>query len=304
MSSTMAIPTVPVRPHSFFDLPHLSVPLQIPGIERPVRVHCKTVGDGPPLLLIHGLMTSSYSFRYVIRPLAERYRVIVPDLPGAGRSGAPESLAMSPSSVAMVLLELIDSLKLDSPYVVGNSLGGYEALWLAALHPGRIRRLVVMHAPGFPTLKIRLLSLVSRVPGAGALFRRIAAKDPEAYAASKIHYHHPSLLSLEEAREYGSIFRDEAKSAMFVRILKETLSPGAMKTLRCRLEEIRDRRLPFPPTRLFWAREDAMVPPSFGPRFQELLPQAELVWFDRSSHFLQVDAPERTVDEILAFDAE
>ena len=56
-----------------------------------------------------------------------------------------------------------------------------------------------------------------------------------------------------------------------------------------------------PPVRLLWAREDVLVPPRFGPKYQKLLPSAELVWFDGASHFLQVDDPDRTVREIMRF---
>ena len=51
-----------------------------------MKVHYRELGSGPPLLLVHGLMTASYSWRYVAPKLAETYRVIVPDLPGAGAS--------------------------------------------------------------------------------------------------------------------------------------------------------------------------------------------------------------------------
>jgi hypothetical protein len=56
-----------------------------------VRVHVRSLGSGPPLLLVHGLMTSSYSFRYVLEPLAKHFRVFVVDMPGSGRSDKPLS---------------------------------------------------------------------------------------------------------------------------------------------------------------------------------------------------------------------
>ena len=51
-----------------------------------IRVHVRSHGSGPPLLLVHGLMTSSYSFRYLFEPLGERFTTIAPDLPGCGRT--------------------------------------------------------------------------------------------------------------------------------------------------------------------------------------------------------------------------
>jgi pimeloyl-ACP methyl ester carboxylesterase len=111
-------------------------------------------------------------------------------------------------------------------------------------------------------------------------------------------------MSHEEAREYGSIFRDPDRTEVFIRILRESLDPRAMRELAGRLAEIRDGKGMLPPVRLFWAREDAIVPPAFGLKYQELLPTAELIWFERASHFLHVDDPERTVQEIMRFAVE
>jgi pimeloyl-ACP methyl ester carboxylesterase len=56
------------------------------------------------------------------------------------------------------------------------------------------------------------------------------------------------------------------------------------------------------PTKILFARKDVMVPPSFGPLYHRDIPGSEFVWMDDASHFLHVDAPERTVEQILAFD--
>lgn len=292
------LPPTPPRPHPYFQLDSVDVPVSVAGLADPIRIHCKVAGEGRPLLLIHGLMTSSYSYRYVIPLLAPHYRVIVPDLPGAGRSDAPPDLSVSPESVSEVLAGLIEALKLETPYVIGNSMGGYQALWLAVVHPEKVRRLVILHAPGFPQFKLEALHLLLAMPGGESLVQAIARKNPEGFAAASVHYHDPAIMSQEEAREYGAIFHDEAKTRLFTRILRETMSSAGMTRLRERLK----KGPKLPPLRLLWAREDVMVPPSFGPRYQELLPGAELVWFDGSSHFLQVDAPEKTVEEILRFD--
>jgi pimeloyl-ACP methyl ester carboxylesterase len=109
-------------------------------------------------------------------------------------------------------------------------------------------------------------------------------------------------MSREEAREYGSMFHDRDRTEVFFRIFIESFDPRSMRELRNQLSATRDDRRPFVATRLLWARQDKIVPPAFGPRYHLLLPTAELVWFDRSSHFLQVDDPVRTVQEIKRFD--
>jgi len=297
------LPEAPARPHNFFALESVDVPVKHPERETPIRIHCKVAGNGSPLLLIHGLMTSGYSFRYIVPDLAEKYQVIVPDLPGAGRSEARVDLSMSPRSIAQLIFCLISALHIEPPYVVGNSLGGYQALWFAVLFPDQVRKLIVMHAPGFRQFRLSAMRFLLAFHSGRTLARWMMCRDPEGFAARNIHYYDPSLMSREEAREYGSIFQDRDRTEVFIRILRESLEPGAMPELEERLSEIRDSKGTLAPIRLFWAREDVMVPPAFGLKYQELLPTAELVWFDRASHFLHVDDPERTVREIVRFAA-
>src|SRR6187551_1728136 len=70
------------------------------GRGRRIGVRHKVTGEGPPIVLVHGLMTSSYSWRYLLEPLGRRYRVFAPDLVGAGLSDKPLGLQYSVENVA------------------------------------------------------------------------------------------------------------------------------------------------------------------------------------------------------------
>ncbi|MBI3072883.1 MAG: alpha/beta hydrolase [Deltaproteobacteria bacterium] len=294
------LPEKPPRPHTYFDLPSRFVDVPRPDSARPIRIHYKEAGAGDPLLLVHGLMTSSYSFRYLIPLLAPHGRVVVPDLPGAGESDAPTDLSMAPDSVAEVLLSFIAALALGPTHVVGNSLGGYESLWLATNHRDQVRRLTIIHAPGFPHTKLRAMQLAMAIPGSATVFRRLVTKNPEAFVAKNVHYHDPRTMSLEEARTYGAIFRDTARTEVFRRILRESVAPAKMKELHARIRAMRANGEALPPTRLLWARHDVMVPATFGEKYKALLPDADLVWFDDVSHFMHVDEPEKVASAILS----
>jgi pimeloyl-ACP methyl ester carboxylesterase len=287
-------------PHPYYDFDDAFTEVTFDddaGAARTVRVRHKTLGDGPPLVLVHGLMTSSYSWRYVMDPLAKRYRVFVPDLVGAGASEKPTDLVYSVANVARFLTAYVRSVSKDAPYLVGNSLGGLYCV--RALQLGlEARRFVLMHSPGYPFVRTRLLNVALGAPGLPGLVARVAHKWPEIFVAKNVHYARNDILSREECKEYGRIFHTLDGARVFARILAESLDPKEHAAI---VSELKQRGLACP-TRLFFAKKDVMVPPSFGPLYQADIPGSELVWFEDASHFLQVDAPERTVDAVLAFD--
>ena len=288
-------------PHPYFDLDDGFVEVAFrdhAGVERRVRVRHKSVGDGPPLVLVHGLMTSSYSWRYVLEPLSLRYRVLAPDLVGAGMTDKPGDLVYSVGNVARFLVAYVRTVAREPVYLVGNSLGGLYGL-RALLEDERVaRRFVLVHAPGYPMARTRALHALLGLPPLGEAVARFAHRFPELFVARNVHYARKDALSREECVEYGRLFETLEGARVFARILEESLDPAEHAAI---IAELRRRGLACP-TRILYAREDAMVPPAFGPMYAADIPGSELVWIDDASHFVQVDAPERTIREIVAFD--
>jgi pimeloyl-ACP methyl ester carboxylesterase len=108
-----------------------------------VRLHVAEAGSGPPLVLLHGWPQHWWCWRMLIPELAERYRVIAPDLRGFGWSGAPRG-SYSKSTFAADILALLDIENLDRVRIVGHDWGGYTAFLLALEHPERIHRMVAL----------------------------------------------------------------------------------------------------------------------------------------------------------------
>ena len=293
------------------------------GVKRSVAVRHKVHGEGAPMVLVHGLMTSSYSWRYVLEALGRRYKLFVPDLVGAGLSDKPLDLRYSVDNVARFLSAYIRTVSKEPVYLVGNSLGGLYALRAllrdpspsisgdrpaSRAEPPIARRFVMMHSPGYPLLRTRLLASLFDTPALGsaaaALVARTAHRFPKQFVAKNVHYARSDMMSEEEAAEYGHLFETLEGARVFAKILEESLDPKEHASI---IAELRARPAAEPltkrcPIKLLFARKDVMVPPSFGPLFHADLPGSELVWMDDASHFLQVDAPERTVAELNAFD--
>lgn len=118
---------------------------------RGVRVHYLEAGRGPTLLLLHDVFADHRAWRRVVPKLAERFRVIVPDLPGFGASEKPTRYAFTREAFADTLCDLLAGVGGHRAHVAGHAFGGVVALTLAADHPEIVDRLALMHAAAWPT---------------------------------------------------------------------------------------------------------------------------------------------------------
>jgi pimeloyl-ACP methyl ester carboxylesterase len=106
-------------------------------------IHYREYGESgrPPLVLLHGLFGNSGNWVGVVKQLQADYRLILPDLRNHGRS--PHHPEMDYAAMAGDLLALLDRLQVDSTSLLGHSMGGKAAMWLALTQPERVERLVV-----------------------------------------------------------------------------------------------------------------------------------------------------------------
>jgi pimeloyl-[acyl-carrier protein] methyl ester esterase len=154
-------------------------------------LHVREAGSGPPLLMIHGWAMSGRVWRFQ-EPLADRWRLVVPDLSGHGFSPAMDDLNdFTVPVLAQSLIELLDTLKIDRLAVMGWSLGALVALRLTELLGDRLAALVLVggtarfctaddYPHGLPSQDVRGLGLrLRRDYGAtlGDFFKRMFAPD-------------------------------------------------------------------------------------------------------------------------------
>ena len=248
-------------------------------------------------------MTSSYSWRYVLAPLAKHYRVFAPDLLGSGASDKPLDHRYSVANQARFIAAYLRAIGEEQVYLVGNSLGGLYCLRALLDDETVARRFVMMHSPGYPLVRTKLSSALFRTPALGpaarAVIARTAHRYPKWFIAKNVHYARTDMMSHEETIEYGRIFDTLDHARVFAKILDESLTAKEHAAVISRLR----RGPPALPTMLIWARHDVMVPPEFGPMYHADWPGSKLVWFEDASHFMHVDTPEKVVAELLAFDS-
>jgi 4,5:9,10-diseco-3-hydroxy-5,9,17-trioxoandrosta-1(10),2-diene-4-oate hydrolase len=248
------------------------------------QIYLAEFGTGPALLLLHGggpgaSGVSNYSRN--IEALARQFRVLVPDMPGYGRSSKDVNAADPFGDIASNMHELLDALEIPRAHVVGNSLGGAVALRLALDRPARVDRLVLMGpggigiAQGKPTPG--LLRLLTYYTGEGPTFEKLRTFITEdlVYDASGV-----SEAMLRERFE-SSI--DPAVVANPP--LRVPHDPEVFK----RMDFLLDPRLPGfdHPTLILWGTEDRVNPSAAALALQAKLPAADVFLFSRTGHWVQ-----------------
>jgi len=121
--------------------------LSLPRGSGRIDIRYVRKGQGPTLILIHGLASSVYTWSDVIGPLSQSFDVIALDLPGFGGSSQPADLAFE--DLPKTVTGLMDALGVRRAHLAGNSLGGAVSLLLAARQPQRVDRVVILDSAGF-----------------------------------------------------------------------------------------------------------------------------------------------------------
>ena len=252
-------------------------------------IHLVEAGSGSPLLMLHGggpgaSGVSNYSRN--IAALARRFRVLVPDLPGYGKSDKALSRTDPFGDLAESMLGLLDALGVRRAAVVGNSLGGACALRMALERPQRISRLVLMGPGGIGTSR----SLPT--PGLRRLFGYYEGDGPtiekmRAFIRDDLVYDGRAIPDdVIRTRFESSIDREVVANPPLRR-------PRGLSALM-RMDLTRDPRLTGlrTPTLVLWGTDDRVNRPNGGRMLQRRMPNCDLHLFSRTGHWVQWERAE------------
>jgi pimeloyl-ACP methyl ester carboxylesterase len=249
------------------------------------RVCYRHAGSGRPMLLIHGLFGSSANWRNNIGALAEHGSVYAIDLVNMGRSARVGGLDAGLRATANRIVAVMDALDLAEADIVAHSHGGAVALMLAALHPRRVRRLILF-APANPycrssDLMVRLYS----TPWGGLL-------------AWMLPYLPSPIQRIALGEMYGGA--DRVADSCLQEIVDGLRSPGTLRhilcTIRCWFTDMAKlkralRRVKRVPTLLVWGDRDCTVSLSSATKLKRRLRAAELVVVPGGGHSVFEETP-------------
>lgn len=257
-------------------------------------------GEGEPLFLVHGNPTWSFYWRNLIHAWRGRYRLIVPDHLGCGRSDKPDDYPYTLATRVAHLKTLIERLDLRRVTLLAHDWGGAIGLGAAVESPDRFARLVLFNTAAFRSDRIPWRIRVCRTPWLGTvavrglnLFARAAIR----MAVAKRERMTPEIQAGLLA-PYDS-WRNRRAVHEFVKDIP--LSPrhpsyAALATVEAGLPKLAGL-----PCLLLWGMLDWCFTPHFLERFQEFFPQAETVKFDDAGHYVIEDAHERIIPLVEDF---
>ena len=265
--------------------------------ERTVTVAGKPIfvaeaGDGPAVVMLHGggpgaSGVSNYSRN--IDALARQFRVIVPDMPGYGRSDKGIDQSDPFGYLADMIRGLLDELGIDSAHLLGNSYGGAAALRLALDTPHRVDKLVLMGPGGIGTTRgaptAGLKNLLAYYAGEGPSREKL-----ENFIRTYLVYDGASVPDELIALRYTASIDPEVVAHP---PLRRPSGPSALRTL-WRMDLTRDKRLRqlATPTLVLWGRDDKVNRPAGGPMLINSMPNAQLVMTSHTGHWMQWERAE------------
>jgi pimeloyl-ACP methyl ester carboxylesterase len=253
-----------------------------------IEVAYRRAGSGPPLVLLHGIPTSSRLWDLVAPDLVSDYDVIAPDMVGFGESEKPLDRDVSISAQAGYLAELLDVLGLDSVVLVGHDIGGGAAQVFAVEHGGRLDGLCLIDSVSFDSWPIAPMKalraaapVATQIPAGwvaqalGAALRR-EVENPAAYDSVS------ASLSAWDA--------DAAALQAFFRNI-DALDSSHTQAVAPLLGEITV------PVHIVWGGGDHFQSPRYAARLSDAIPGSTIALLD-SGHFAPWDKPERVAEEV------
>lgn len=224
------------------------------------------VGEGTPIILLHGLMGGLSNFDSVTKYFSTKgYKVIIPELPIHDMS----LLKTNVKSFAKYLHDFIAFKELDQVILLGNSLGGHIGLYHTKLYPEKIKALVITGSSG----------LYESAMGGGYTKR----SDYEVIKKkSQDVFYDPKVATKEIVDEVYATVNDRNKLIKTLAIAKSAIRHNMAKDLPNMKT----------PTCIIWGKNDTVTPPEVAEEFNNLLPDADLFWIDKCGHAAMMEHPE------------
>ena len=242
------------------------------GLKKEGKFTYSEIGEGRPIIILHGLMGGLSNFDGVIKAFSQNgYKLVLPQLPIYSQS----LLNTNVKSFSKFLKDFIAFKNYKDVILLGNSLGGHIGLYYTKHFAERVSGLVITGSSG----------LYESAMGSGYTKRSdynvIKAKAEEVF-------YDPAVATKEIVDDVFATVNDRDKLVKILAIAKSAIRHNMAKDLPKMAT----------PTCIIWGKNDIVTPPNVAEEFHSLLPNSELYWIDKCGHAPMMEYPER-FNEIL-----
>lgn len=256
------------------------------------EIHYTDEGQGPTMLMVHGFGGNFTNFDSLAAIMKGDYRVVRVDLPGFGLSDLPPQH----DSVSVLYHRFfdffLDTLHIDSLYLVGNSLGGWVSWELAANRPEKVKGLVLLASAGYEINKVK--ENIGRIDLLGNAFAQKLLERglPLSFSQNNAH----RLLSPsgrqnpEEVRLNNAIVNREGNITNMISLGNSGVEPDTAKITKVAC-----------PTLVIWGKNDVIIPWEHSAKFKRDIPHSTIIVYDTCGHIPQIELPRRVARDISQF---
>lgn len=259
-----------------------------------MNIHYKDEGQGPVLILLHGVCASLHTWDGWVQRLKGHYRIIRLDIPGFGLTGPAPDTSLYQIDAAVALFEkIVDEMKLDKFYLAGNSLGGYIAWNYTLKNPDKVEKLILIDSVGFPQPLPGIISFASN-----PLIRPFARHTMPRFlinGAVKEVYGDKSKVTKELKDRYFEMAMREGNKGAYVDVFTEMRRLCKDKNLSKSIKDITT------PTLVMWGTKDIWTPFADFEKWKRELPNAKFIQYEGAGHTPMEEIPDITARDAHRF---
>ena len=260
-------------------------------------LHCEIYGSGDPILFLHGLGGSTYSWRYMVDPFSLHNQVILIDFRGEGQSPKPDDKHYSILDQGELIYQFIVEHNLRRLTLVGNSYGGAVSLLLAirlcAEPHSRLEKLVLIDSGGYPD-HLPLFLKILRTPVLGWLAVHLLPPALQIYIVLRKSYYDPAKITKPQIEAYARPLASRGGRHALLQIGK-----GAIP------KDIKDYVAKYPtisvPTLILWGEDDKVLRQDVGERLNQAIRNSRLEYIKHAGHIPQEEQPDAVISRLKEF---
>ena len=256
-----------------------------------MQVYYRSVGKGDPIILLHNANSSMHTWSAWVDTLSTKYKVIVPDLPGNGLTGPHSRGSYSLFMYTGFVDSFAQALNVKQFHLAGNGLGAQIAWFYAAEHPEKIKKLILLDAPGFETPSVTIWDQFAQTPVVNRLYWYLSPPILTELRLDRIYADDNLVTDSLIERHFDLMRRKGNRKAYTDRAAVSENSPPALDLIKKITA----------PTLVMWGAEDAIISPSFAYEFHKKLRNAELRIYNNTGHWPQEESPAETATDAFSF---